>query len=122
MLEDACGRIQQFCWNVKQFRKRGWSLVELEDWPFADPPNVAVFTDKATFEGSTWICQVRHDADDGAWSFFGPAGFDPANAWLVSLKQVVQMDESVTALADLPLGWRAWRETPNSAWQRMLVH
>ena len=89
------------------------------DWPFDDPPNVAVFTSKRIVEGTDWIYYVGHDADDGAWQFHGPSGpCDVDSAVLVSLKSVVQRDQSVRSLADLPVGWCAWREKPNGEWKR----
>jgi hypothetical protein len=89
------------------------------DWPFSDPPNMAVFIDKRIVEKSAWIYYVGHDADDGAWQFHGPDGFaDEENAKVVSLKTVVQMDSSVKQLADLPLGWCAWRDAPEANWSR----
>jgi len=88
-------------------------------WPFGDPPNVAVFTDKRILEGAAWIYYVGHDADDGAWQFHGPDGFaDEGNAKVVALKTICELDASIMTLADLPLGWCAWRETKASAWQR----
>jgi hypothetical protein len=89
------------------------------EWPFADPPNTAVFTDKRILDGSSWIYYVGHDADDGAWQFHGPDGFaDEANAKVIGLKTIFELDASISALVDLPLGWCAWRDSPTSAWQR----
>ena len=34
------------------------------------------------------------------------------------LKDVVERDPSVNDLADLPLGWRAWRENVSAEWRR----
>jgi hypothetical protein len=31
---------------------------------------------------------------------------------------VFQRDKSIGELADLPLGWRAWRSSPDAPWQR----
>ncbi len=90
------------------------------DWPFQDPPNVAVFTSKDIVEDGKWIYYVCHDEDDGAWQFHsidGPPS-SQSNARLVSLKSIVELDPSVTVLSDLPVGWCAWREAKNSVWQR----
>ena len=37
---------------------------------------------------------------------------------LVGLQEVVQQDESILELADLPKGWHAWRTSKSSPWQR----
>jgi hypothetical protein len=47
----------------------------------------------------------------------GPASEEEAA--VVGLKTLVELDPSIAILADLPLGWCAWREQPNADWQRM---
>jgi len=37
---------------------------------------------------------------------------------VVSLRSVFERDSSIGELADLPLGWRAWRMGPDQPWQR----
>lgn len=89
------------------------------EWNFADDPNVAVYTDKRILYGRSWIYYVGHDTDDGAWQFHGPDGFaDETNAAVVGLRTIVEADASINAVADLPLGWCAWRHSPTSEWQR----
>lgn len=41
----------------------------MEEWKFADPPNVAVFVDRAVVTRGDWITYVSHDDDDGSWQF-----------------------------------------------------
>lgn len=92
----------------------------MEEWKFADPPNVAVFVDRAVVTRGDWIAYVSHDDDDGGWQFHnsetGPV--DEGDIMIVSLQNVVQRDESIQALADLPEGWHAWRTSKSSSWQR----
>jgi hypothetical protein len=92
---------------------------DAQDWPFNDPPNVAVFTSKRILDGDEWIYYVTHDQDDGAWQFHPKSGPTPENeARVVSLRTVLDMDPTIGMLADLPLGWCAWREGRNSDWRR----
>lgn len=88
------------------------------DWPFDDPPNVATITTRGILDGSDWIAHVSHDDDDGAWQFIGTVGAKMDEAMLVGLSHVLESDRSVAELADLPLGWRAWRDGPDSPWKR----
>ena len=89
------------------------------EWPFADPPKVAVFTSKKIVGGDEWIYYVAHDEDDGAWQFHPPGQpTSEEDASVVSLATIVELDPTVRELADLPLGWCAWRESQSSAWQR----
>ena len=88
------------------------------DWPFADPPNVAVFTVRRILEDGKPILRVCHDEDDGGWHFLdgGPCTND--QAMIVSLQEVVSRDPTIAALADLPVGWEAARSGVGKPWER----
>jgi hypothetical protein len=90
-----------------------------QTWPFNDPPNVAVIANRKTVRGEEWIAYVSHDLDDGAWQFH-TAGAEVAegDAVFVSLQNITQIDATVLQLADLPLGWHAWRDTKDLPWKR----
>ncbi|MDI1429921.1 hypothetical protein [Polyangium sorediatum] len=91
-------------------------------WPFADPPNVAVFTSKRILSGEAWIAYVSHDEDDGAWQFHASNGAAPeAEAAVVSLRSIVDADPTLASLADLPLGWCAWRDRVGAPWNRKKI-
>ncbi|MFZ6780475.1 hypothetical protein ACO0LD_26895 [Undibacterium sp. Ji83W] len=91
----------------------------MNPWPFSDPPNIAVIANKNFFTGDNWIAYVSHDEDDGGWQFHGPESHpSESDMVLVSLASIAEHDPNVCALADLPLGWRAWRDTKESIWQR----
>lgn len=92
--------------------------MTIAKWPFADPPNAAVFTSKRIVEGSEWIQHVTHDEDDGAWQFHSSEPTAESDAALVALKTVFELDPSIGALSDLPLGWSATRETRDRPWHR----
>ena len=89
-----------------------------EDWPFEDPPNVAVFTTTAVVKGGIPILRVTHDDDDGAWQFHTGHNVDAGDAMIVALREVVRLDPSVKSLADLPYGWIAVRESVAAEWRR----
>ncbi|AZN97752.1 hypothetical protein EJ066_10900 [Mesorhizobium sp. M9A.F.Ca.ET.002.03.1.2] len=90
------------------------------EWKFSDPPNVAVFVDRGIFRRDDWIAYVSHDDEDGSWLFHNsePGPVDEGDIMLVGLQEVVQRDESILELADLPEGWHAWRSSKSSPWQR----
>lgn len=90
-----------------------------KNWPFLDSREVAVFSSKRiVFEGD-WIYYVTHDEDDGAWQFHPNSGVTPEyEATVVSLGTMVDLDDSLRQLFDLPLGWHAWRESPAADWKR----
>ena len=88
------------------------------EWPFADPRNVAVFTTRQVLREGKPILHVAHDADDGAWQFHDGGSAHSADAMVVALEEVFARDPSVAALADLPLGWCADRESADRPWVR----
>ncbi|MBZ9966142.1 hypothetical protein [Mesorhizobium sp. BR1-1-2] len=102
----------------------------MKEWKFADPPNVAVLSDKSIFKRDDWIAYVVHEADDddidndndegGSWRFHSSdtRNWDEREIMLVGLQEVVRLDQSILALADLPKGWHAWRSSKSSPWQR----
>ncbi|MBV9126235.1 MAG: hypothetical protein JO112_23035, partial [Planctomycetes bacterium] len=88
------------------------------EWPFEDPPNVAVFTLTKILHDGQPILLVAHDEDDGAWQFLDGDEVRAEEAALVSLKTIVTLDQTVAELADLPCGWIAWRQQADQPWQR----
>ncbi len=92
--------------------------MESLPWPFEDPPDRATFTTvRVLLEGHP-ILFVYHDADDGAWQFLCGTTNDPADGRLVGLDCALSMEPALRELADLPPGWRAWREGPGAPWCR----
>jgi hypothetical protein len=87
------------------------------EWPFENPENTAVFSTVGVMRHHEPICRVCHD-NDGTWQFLSGAPVTMADAMIVSLKEAVATDRSLLQLADLPLGWIAIRENPQSPWQR----
>ena len=92
-----------------------------DDWPFDQPRSCAVITLRPiVFEGAP-ILHVTHDADDHGWQFLGWEDADVAHAAVVSLSEIVKLDPSVLAVADLPPGWHAWRQSKDSPRQRSRI-
>ena len=90
----------------------------MDDWPFEDPPNVVTITTRQIIENSEPILLVSHDDDDGSWQFLTGGSFEVADGMLILLRNMVERDPSLDELADLPLGWQAWRERQGSPWER----
>lgn len=90
-----------------------------KEWPFSDAPETAVFSSKKIVFNGEWIYYVTHDQEDGAWQFHPYSGLTPENeVAVVSLEEIVNLDETLKMLSDLPCGWHAWRNSPNSPWER----
>ena len=88
------------------------------EWPFEDAKNTAVITTTGVSYRHEAVCLVSHDDDDGGWQFLTGSPVTMADAMVVSLVEVISRDRSLLELADLPLGWQATRENPQSPWRR----
>jgi len=88
-------------------------------WPFDQPRNVAVITLKQITQRQVPILRITHDADDHGWQFLNPSiETSTSNASVVSLGQIVKLDPSVLDVANLPVGWVAWRTAVGEKWVR----
>lgn len=87
-------------------------------WPFEDPKNCAVFVTREVMCRDEPILLVIHDDGDDSWSFIGTSDGALENGMIVGLEEVVALDSALMQLADLPIGWRAYRHSFNGAWIR----
>lgn len=89
-------------------------------WVFLDPPNQATITTTFIMDGDRFVDFVSHDEDDGGWQFLSRASGTPKieNALVVGLQEVVITDHRLLELADLPIGWCAWRDKIGDPWCR----
>ena len=90
--------------------------MEME-FPFNESENVAVFTCVHVLENGSDICYVTHDDDDGAWQFLCNETHEVSDARVVSLKKMFDLDNSIAALSNMPLGCGAVRENKSSNWE-----
>jgi hypothetical protein len=90
----------------------------IDPWLFADAREVAVFTVRSIVERERPVLLVNHDSEDGGWQFLTGEALDMADARLVSLAEMVQLDPTLAAIADLPLGWEAARARVDDEWHR----
>lgn len=88
------------------------------EWPFDQPPNCAVITLRQILERSEPILHVTHDLADHGWQFLSGGNVREEDAAVVSLAEVTRLDTSVLQVAQIPPGWRAWRQSPEHEWVR----
>ena len=87
-------------------------------WPFQSPESSATLCCPCVFSGTSPILYVRHD-EDGDWQFLCGAAHDiDSRPRLLCFGCVVERDPSILALADLPAGWGAQRESLAANWER----
>lgn len=88
------------------------------EYKFRDDKNTIAITTKKIVSGQSDILLVSHDEDDGMWEFLDGEDVCEENALIVSMSEIVQIDESINELYDLPLGWIAYRESKTTEWIR----
>jgi hypothetical protein len=88
----------------------------MKDWPFEDPVNVTAITTIKVLEEDHPILLVTHDEEDGMWQVLCGTTNDPEDGRIVCLGCLYDRDPTIGELADLPLGWRAWREAIGAPW------
>lgn len=84
-------------------------------WPFSDPQEQTVYTTRFVLDKGLPILLVSRDPD-GEWEFLCATTDDPKDAREVLLGEIVELDERVSEVADLPVAWRAFRDSPESPW------
>ena len=89
-----------------------------DPWPFDQGRRCAVVTLRSIVIGGEPILLVFHDRDDHGWQFLDGRAFETSNAALVALEEIVKQDPSVLEIANVPPGWKAWRDSKSSPWRR----
>ena len=87
------------------------------EWPFQDAVNTAAFTTTRVVKENHPVLLVIH-TDDGDWQLLCGTTHSKKDSLIICLGCAFENDRSIGEVADLPLGWKAWRETRNSPWQR----
>jgi hypothetical protein len=93
-------------------------MKDEKQWPFDQPRNCAAISLRSIVFNGNSILYVTHDADDHGWQFFDGKNADMNDAAVVALGDIVELDSSVLEIADLPVGWRAWRNSVSNRWFR----
>ena len=77
-----------------------------------------MFTLRSIVKSGAPVLHVTHDKDDRGWQFLGIEDAEVADSMIIGLAEMLAIDPTLEALADLPVGWHAWREHANGVWAR----
>lgn len=91
--------------------------MESPAYQFEQPMNTACFTCTHVVRESAEILHVTHDADDGGWQFLCGRDHAAADAMILCMGEIVEIDPSVNALFEMPDGVGASRETRIGEWK-----
>ena len=92
--------------------------MDMPHWPFPDPEETEVVTLDRIVRREAPILLVSHDIDDGGWQFVDGNQVFEEDGEVVLLGEIAQLDPTVIDLADLPIGWHAWRPSRDQPWRR----
>lgn len=84
---------------------------------FDEDPRLGVITTAKVLAGAP-ILLISHDEDDGGWQFLCGTSNDPTEGRIVALKEILRIDPTVQEVADLTLGWIAYRKAVGGEWTR----
>ena len=87
-------------------------------WIFDQAPNVACIADRSVMNGKP-VLTVAHYEDDHSWAFLDGSLFDPADALVVAMSEVIDRHADLAEVADLPTGWSATRVAKGQPWSRL---
>ena len=86
------------------------------EFPFYDEPNTATIICSCVINREKPILYVSHDEEDGMWQFLCGKTHEIDEGKLVSLKSVIDLDNSVGVLKNMPCGYHATRENQEDKW------
>lgn len=75
----------------------------------------AVFTTRHVINRNSDILHVYHD-EDGDWQFFGPEEIDEADAAIVTMREILEIDSSLTTILNIKTGSHAHRNSRGEKW------
>lgn len=88
-----------------------------QHWPFPDAVATLTYCTGKVVRKRFPVLQVTHDYD-GNWQFLDATTDEPGEPVLLCLGCVVEADATLMEVADLPIGWSAYREEIGAAWER----
>ena len=87
-------------------------------YPFSERKDTLVFTCTHILDGLSPVRLVTHHFDDGSWQFLcGEEGHGPADAVIITLGELLELDPELEKLSDLPVGCCAMRKDADAAWE-----
>lgn len=95
--------------------KRVEKKADNRKFPFEDSPDTACITCYHVLEGYKSILYVSHD-EDGYWQFLCGENHKEEDARVVSLGEILSIDESMRDLAVLDYGQYATSESVEGNW------
>ena len=88
-----------------------------EDWSLADALDTAAITTKKVLDGQSSLL-VTDDEEDGCWSFLCGTTNKSSDGRVIGVAEALDLDPTLTDVAELPICWHARRTNRSSSWIR----
>ncbi|MCQ2465480.1 MAG: hypothetical protein MJ095_07855 [Oscillospiraceae bacterium] len=85
-------------------------------FPFSERKGMLCFTCTHVLEDKKPITFVTHHFDDNNWQFLCSSEHSDAEAVIISIGELLEIDPSIEKLCDLPVGGFANRKNINAKW------
>ncbi|WP_437919728.1 hypothetical protein [Sphingobacterium sp. LRF_L2] len=80
---------------------------------FSDP-NEAVLTTSFVLDKADQITRVYHYFEDGMWEFVGETKAEESDYSVVSMEEIIKLDNTLLSLSNMDPGYFAYRTTGNN--------
>lgn len=87
-------------------------------WNWDDPLDIAVITTKAIAAKQLPILRVVHESGHGGWQFYDNTDLSNQEPIAIIKKEILILDDSLSQIIDLEVGWEAERKDIHSSWLR----
>ena len=88
------------------------------NWKFDQDPKVGTVTTKQVLEDAQPVLLVIHYGDDCSWAFLCDTTEEEDDSRMVTMEEMIKLDPSLEAIADLPPGWIAYRDFIGDEWDK----
>ncbi|MBE6841906.1 MAG: hypothetical protein E7510_03630 [Ruminococcus sp.] len=85
-------------------------------YPFSERSGMLVFTCTHVLEDNKPITFVTHHFDDNNWQFSCSSTHTDADAVIITIGELCELDPSLEELCDMPVGHFAKRKNKNAKW------
>jgi len=85
-------------------------------YPFSERPGMLVFTCCHVLEDNRPVTFVTHHFDDNNWQFLCSCSHQDADAVIITVGEMCDLDHSLEELCDLPVGHCAHRKNASAKW------
>ncbi|MBB1644830.1 MULTISPECIES: hypothetical protein [Sphingobacterium] len=87
---------------------------------FSDP-NEAVLTTSFVLNKTDQISRVYHHLEDGMWEFISERAVKESDYKVISMEEILYIDEGLLSLSDMEPGFFAYRKEPNGTFEIKII-